>query len=380
MSSNQQSPIRSLLLRLASLKITVACLLLFMVITVLGTLYQVDHGISEAREIFFSSWLVMIGNVFPFPGGQLLLWVFGINLLSSCFVRFGVKWNKTGIWLTHLGLLVLCISSFYTYQFSVEATLQIAEGDTATHAMVDSAWELAIWHEENGNRMITGYPMNQSKQGTAIDVSGQKAKVAIDTYHENCDPQQDFSAPRKYHNASGISDLTPLESGLAKRRDMPGIIITVTAHDDSKVKLLLFGGERFPTSIQLDEAIIYFQLRPRQLKLPAKITLVDVKQDLYHGTQMAKNYESNVTLHLANETRDARIYMNHPLSIDDFTFYQSSYGRGMDGRESTTLSVVKNSGKYFPYVACILTSIGMILHFMTIPLATLIKKQIGSKE
>ena len=116
-----------ILANLASLKITVACLILFIVITILGTLYQVDHGINEARETFFSSWFIMFMGVIPFPGGQLILWIFAVNLLSSCFTKIGFRLNKLGIWLSHIGLLVLCFSAFYTYIFSVEGRLCLGQ-------------------------------------------------------------------------------------------------------------------------------------------------------------------------------------------------------------------------------------------------------------
>ena len=59
--------------------------------------------------------------------------------------------------------------------------------------------------------------------------------------------------------------------------------------------------------------------------------------------------------------------MNNPLRFADETFYQSGFHR-QDGTgiESTTLSVVANSGWMMPYVGCMLVGIGMLVHFLTL--------------
>jgi len=368
-----------LLMRLSSLKITVACLLLFMVITVLGTLYQVNHGISEARDIYFNSWGILVGGMIPFPGGQLILWIFAVNLVASCIVRFSFKLKNIGLWLTHLGLLVLCFSSFYTYQFSIEANLHIAEGDTSEFAMVDDKWELAVWFEENGDRVVTSYPMDLSKLNSTNMHVATNLNITVTKYIEDSEPVQDFNAKREFHNVSGLSDIKEKSAGGKPTRSIPGLTIEVK-HEADIVNILLYGAEMYSTQIQTDKHMVHFQLRPQRLKLPVKVKLVDVKQDLYEGTQMAKNYESKVKLIDGETEREVRIFMNHPLSVESFTFYQSSYGRAMDGRETSTLSVVKNTGKYYPYIACILTSLGMLIHFILIPFVNAIVNPSKNEE
>ena len=366
--SNDNSSSSNILTHLASLKIAVTCLLLFMVITVLGTLYQVDHGIGEARDMFFTSWIIMIKGILPFPGGQLILWIFAINLLSSCFVRFKFKLNKIGIWFVHIGLLCLCFSSFYTYQYSVEGNLRIAEGDTAEYATVSDKWELALWYEENGNRIVTSYSISEKNIKETYIHEQTKLQFVINNYIDNSEPILTKSDKQNIHNVSGIIDFEEKKSKLRGARSIPGVVLSVSPDNSDKIDILLYGAERYPTQIQKDGITLNFKLRPQRLKLPVKIELVDVVQQVYEGTQIAKNYESNVILHQNDSERKIRIFMNHPLSVESFTFYQSSYGKGMDGRETTTLSVVKNTGKFLPYIACIITGLGMLIHFMLTPL------------
>lgn len=372
-----------LLTLLSSQKITVMCLLLFMVITILGTLYQVAHGISEARDTFFTSWFILIKGVMPFPGGQLILWIFAINLLSSCFVRFKFKLNKIGIWFVHIGLLVLCFSSFYTYKYSIEGNLQISEGDTAKYAIVKGKWELAIWYIDNGNRIVTCYPMSPRKENDKYLLNKPKVSLSIEKYIENSEPVQGERKSTEYINVSNITDITKCTKKTTNMQSIPGMILSLSTNGSSPSttkKVILYGGERFPTKLQINGTTVYLQLRAKTLRLPAKIKLVDVVQQMYKGTNIAKNYESNIIIYQDGVERKVRIFMNHPLSIDNFTFYQSSYGKDIDGREATLLTVVKNPGKYLPYIACIITGLGMIIHFMLTPLFSSIFKQTQTKR
>ena len=54
--------------------------------------------------------------------------------------------------------------------------------------------------------------------------------------------------------------------------------------------------------------------------------------------------------------------MNKPFRYRQYTFYQSSYSQSND-RQSSTLAVVENRGKWLPYVAGLLMALGLVLHF-----------------
>jgi hypothetical protein len=62
-------------------------------------------------------------------------------------------------------------------------------------------------------------------------------------------------------------------------------------------------------------------------------------------------------------TRKTVIFMNNPLRYQNLTFYQASYSVDEGGRERSTLAVVRNSGWLFPYIASILTFLGLMIHF-----------------
>ena len=108
-------------------------------------------------------------------------------------------------------------------------------------------------------------------------------------------------------------------------------------------------------------------LRFRRYYPPYTIKLTKFRHDLYTGTQIPKNFSSDI--HLVNpsrnEERRVKIYMNHPFRYDGQTFYQSGWipdKRGGPDR-GTVLQVVENPGWAMPYMACTLGAVGLSLHF-----------------
>src|ERR1043166_2013728 len=117
-----------------SLKLTVACLAMAMVLVFGGTLAQVHMGIHEAQKMYFNSlfvwwrppharWPIPI-----FPGGYLIGGVLFVNLIAAHLKRFKMGWRRSGIFLTHIGLLLLLAGGFLTSILQVESQMMIDEG------------------------------------------------------------------------------------------------------------------------------------------------------------------------------------------------------------------------------------------------------------
>src|SRR5216684_7970949 len=103
-----------------SLRLTVACLALGLVLVFLGTLAQVDLGLYKAQNEFFRSFLVFWGpktatwKVPVLPGGYLVGGVLLINLVASHIKRFKLTRKKAGIWLIHFGIILLLLGQLGT--------------------------------------------------------------------------------------------------------------------------------------------------------------------------------------------------------------------------------------------------------------------------
>ncbi len=128
---------------LGSLHLTVACLSLLIVLTVWGTLYQVHHGIYAAKIFFFTSWFLRLGPLI-FPGGKTVMGVFFINLVSAMVLRFRGVRRRFGVWVLHLGLVLLCFAAFCTYVYSRSTVLVLREGEEAGFSVLPRAGEVAV--------------------------------------------------------------------------------------------------------------------------------------------------------------------------------------------------------------------------------------------
>jgi len=105
--------------------------------------------------------------------------------------------------------------------------------------------------------------------------------------------------------------------------------------------------------------------RPSQL-LPFSVKLLRFQVHHYPGSQMAREYESLVEITSAKGKTQALIRMNRPLRVQGYTLYQNSYGHNQTGKTVSTLSLVKNPGRVFFYLASFLLVLGIVVHFLIV--------------
>src|SRR4051812_17458807 len=133
-----------------SLKLTVVLLVLGMVLIFWATLSQVDLGVWGVQRKFFHSLFVLEkipGTQIPipvFPGGYFIGGLLLINLISAHIYRFKFAWRKTGILLTHIGLILLLVGELLSGLMQDEFSMQIANGETKNYAESYQRNELAI--------------------------------------------------------------------------------------------------------------------------------------------------------------------------------------------------------------------------------------------
>src|SRR5215469_11864575 len=133
-----------------SLRLTVVCLGFAILLVFLGTLAQVDLGLYKAQNEFFRSFLVFWGpkdgswKIPVLPGGYLVGGVLLINLIAAHITRF--KWTraKAGIWMVHVGLILLLLGQLGTDLLSRESSLHLREGEAKNYSEADRQAELAI--------------------------------------------------------------------------------------------------------------------------------------------------------------------------------------------------------------------------------------------
>src|SRR5262245_43101308 len=120
----------------ASLRLTVVCLGLGMLLIFLGTLAQVHLGIHAVQKQYFQSLFIYWSPAganwrLPIlPCGYLLGTVLFINLIAAHATRFQFSKKKLGIILLHLGVILLLIGQLLTGLFARETMMRMDEGQT----------------------------------------------------------------------------------------------------------------------------------------------------------------------------------------------------------------------------------------------------------
>jgi len=92
--------------------------------------------------------------------------------------------------------------------------------------------------------------------------------------------------------------------------------------------------------------------------LPFAVTLETFDQNYYSGTDIAEYYLSTVNI----QGKRYFISMNEPLRYQGYTFYQSSVLNLPNRQVASVLSVVRNPGWLFPYIATAMLFIGLVFH------------------
>lgn len=99
---------------MASLRVTAAVLVAFLVLTFWGVLAQANaeaSGLSASVAIdrFFDSYIIWMLGVIPLPAFKGLALLAAVNLVASLMCRMPRGFKNAGLWMMHIALLVLLV-------------------------------------------------------------------------------------------------------------------------------------------------------------------------------------------------------------------------------------------------------------------------------
>ncbi len=369
------SPLYKALSVLASLKVTVICLSISMVLVLLNTLAQVNLGIYEAQARYFATWFVWAevgsnGLKLPYiPGGYLVGGVLILNLLCAHWKRFSLKWNKFGLMMIHLGILVLLGGGFVTHWLSHEGQLVFDEGQTKHYYESFLDRELVISEPlPRGEVRETAFPVEMVKAGTTLQGEHLPFELKIVDFYKN--------TRMTLKRAMGADNDSRVDKGWGQRINIEPVKQTFKPNEQNLLSAIvqpIWNGKPVGTWLATNAVTdpqwfvvegrrFAIKLRRTRYYMPFQLTLEDFNHDRYSGTDIPKNFSSQVQLvnPELKEDRGVLIYMNHPLRYQGKTFYQA----GFDNKDTTSiLQVVENPGWLLPYLSCTLVSLGLLWHF-----------------
>jgi len=372
---------KPLLKTLASLELTIGCLALSMVLVFFGTIDQVHLGIHGAVEKYFYTLFVThpidsLGLSMPYmPGGYLLGGALMLNLISALIIRFRFSLRKLGVWMVHLGFILLLLGEFITSLFQQEASLTLDEGSSSDFKESYRDSELAIIDTtgEETDR-VYAIPHLMLERGQQIVVDELPFNVAIDDFMANAQlfrrndslPEAAELATRGEGRQMFAREIP--ETGKMDERNLPAVLVTLFSKDlDESGKPQNLGTwlahEIIGPQIFSYEGRNYrLKLRRQREVIPYVITLNDFSHDRYLGTNIPKNFSSQITVRdkRSGASQEFLVYMNNPLRYDDLTFYQQGF---MNEDKTSILQVVRNPGRHLPYISCTIMTLGLIYQF-----------------
>jgi hypothetical protein len=398
--------VSSVLMSVASLRLTVFLFVLAFILVFVGTLAQKYAGIWTVvntyfrtvyvwvpLQVFFPSDMSVPGG-FPFPGGWLIGGALLTNLLAAHLVRFKLSWKRSGILFIHAGLVVMMLSEFITGMFAVEGIMTIVQGSTSNYLEIHDQNELAILSADG--KQVTTVSDRLLRKDELIRDAQLPFDIKVDRYMINsAEPTKVAPGEKNLATAGdGLQFTTVTEppvSGVDTKQssDIPSAYLTFLKKGTDESLGTYLVSEYWSEYLQLFDKPMpqmveaggnHYQvyLQPKRVYKPYTIHLKQFTHKVFKQTDTPANFASTVRLinpH-TNEEREVEISMNKPLSYGGETFYQSGW---LPGDQGTRLQVVRNPGWIMPYLSCGMVSLGMLIHF-GLHLAKFLRTQLGKSR
>lgn len=373
---------------LASFRLSCVLFFLLFILTVLGTLDQANIGLYETQKKYFESiYLIYHAGPIPIllPGVYLVLIVLFVNTIVGTYQRIKFKPSKYGIYIIHFSMVLLFAGSFVTFKFSDDGQMTLQEGQSSSKFVSYHEWEMAIVDINNPNNdkeYIYDFDFTHPIKGAIFTHDELPFTLEILDFARNAKVLP--KGPMFNTTATIINGyfIMPLDLETENERNMPAILLKVENKKSSELvskSFIVSGSTSTQNSLQfkVENKIYVATLRKKTWVVPFSITLDRVERDLYPGTMQAQAYRSFIRKTENGVEEKKEIYMNHPYRYMSYIFFQSGYMEDPNTNlKYSTFAVVRNPTDHVPLVSCILISLGMIVHFLTI-LFKFLKKEAG---
>lgn len=367
---------RARLLRvLASLELTVLLLFLAILLVFGGTLAQTRLGVWAVQHEIFHTWFVWAQlpgtswTIPVFPGGFLVGGLLLANLAAAYRYRFAFVWRKAGLLLAHGGLILLLLGELFAGLWQEDFQLRLAQGETRNYAESFRHHELALIETSDPQfDDVTVVPAQLLARGAAVQHPALPFRIVPRQYHEHALLSLRREAPGAPPSpaSAGFGPqlvVMPLPAPRSDEPPQPAAFVELIGPDGTLGTYLVSAMPGLPPqTVTVGPRVFTLSLRPARAYKPFSLQLLELRHDVYPGSEIPRNFSSRVRLHSADgqEDREALISMNHPLRYGGLTFYQYQMNEA-DGY--SVLQVVRNPSWALPYVSCLLMALGLLVQF-----------------
>jgi hypothetical protein len=360
---------------LSSYGLAVVLFILMFFLILFGTLHQIDNGLYSAQKNYFESLYVIhhIGPIaIPLPGGYSLLAAFGVAIVCG-ILRIRRAWNRAGLIISHLGVLVMLVSSAITFHFSDRGHMRLYPQQQSDEFSSYNDWNIEI------GKPAAGAALHLIPDKQFADLGPGKSRtffapalpfeMTVTRYARNAVPiRQNAAVEGETGPVVDEFRLLTLPEEKEAELNVPGAYFSVKDKATGETSEgILWGLASEPLTVKSGDVYYTIGLERKRFRAPFTVYLDEFKAEFHPGTAMASAYESHITKKENGQEEKIDIYMNHPLRHHGLTFFQASYGPP-NARPGDTMytvfEVVRNPADQGPLVACIIVGAGLLIHFV----------------
>lgn len=349
-----------------------ALLLVLFVLTFVGTLYQVDHGLYAAKQTFFNSWFLYLAGFPIFPGGVLAMSLLTANLIIGGLLR--IKWRprNVGVLIIHFGIIFMLVAGLVKLTNSEEGALQLWPGQESDRFISLHSNEITIWEMGQDHQVpqwVIGHEFMTDLAGDASRTFHAKDlpfSLVLSGYEANC---RALPKGPNWQASGEVIDgygLFALPSEKENEFNVAGLHAAVVSPDGTAQKGILWGRQEAPWVVAVGDRTFAIDFGRETYTMPFSIRLDEFMKEDHPGIGMAKAYRSRVTRTQDGDARPVLIQMNEPLREGGLVLFQSSYGPeepGYDGPYFSVFSVVRNPSDKWPEYSLWVITLGLVLTF-----------------
>jgi hypothetical protein len=274
--------------------------------------------------------------------------------------------------IVHVGILLLMGGSLVEFLSSQKGHTTLWEGERSAEFESYHEWEITVATVDDAGRsieyVVPGEQFMDLAAGTSRAVHGAELPFDLEIHdvHRNADV-----VPGRGARSGGLPVvdghvLLPRTLEALAERDLAGCYVDVIHQDGTRRTGLLWAGQHADWSVDADGRRYAIGFAHRRWPLPFTVVLDDFRKDDHPGMNMAKSYESDITKIENGVEEPVRISMNAPLRHAGYTLYQSSFIEPRKGSRTyaSSFSVVRNPADRIPLYACIVITLGLLVHFV----------------
>ena len=351
-------------------------LLWLMFLLFLGTFSQKYIGLYQAHQLYFDSYVLWLGGMFPLPGTRSILLMMGIGLLCKLLLE---QWTmkKIGSLILHIGALLMLFGGFLSGIFASEGNVVLGEGQQASYRSDYYDVELAITLGDDDiarfsqDALCSGCTLSSDALPFSFKVEDFYKNIVLtqrDTLKEIAEDGQAIYGMRKALHLTGRPSFKEEEANVSGIRFSVRPARPVQGNDMLQAPYgaySLIEDAPIQQRLSVEGRDYVLALRHKRMALPFSLQLIDFRKVSYPGTSKARSYESDIILIDGDVRWRSTIRMNEPLRYKGYTFFQSSFLTDAQGGEQSVLAAVHNVGRLFPYISTIMMCFGLIIHLFT---------------